>query len=60
LYTQLAKAPRFRGHGEDMDQEQGGFKVRLPDRCPKFADRSRKLSQIGAGNLAKKVILPTK
>jgi hypothetical protein len=43
-----------------MDQEQGGFKVRLPDRCPKFADRSRKLSQIGAGILAKTTNLPTK
>ncbi|MGF6307233.1 hypothetical protein ABIB76_001382 [Bradyrhizobium sp. i1.12.3] len=43
-----------------MDQEQGGFKVRLLDRRPNFAERSRKLSQIGAGNLAKTAILPTK
>jgi hypothetical protein len=43
-----------------MDQELGGFKIRSPSLVPEVAEPSRKLSQIGAGNLAKTAILPTK
>jgi len=40
-----------------MDQELGGFKVESADWRVKFAEPSRKLSQMDAGNLASASIL---
>ncbi len=59
--TQLAKAPRCRGHGEDMDQELGGFKMISPGTAlnvrrtiaQSVTNRCRKFSH--KGNFAYKI-----